>query len=1743
MPARIAALFLRACARALVFAWMVGVAFVAASSQTLAEPVGTLRAHSARPGSVALDWQVPPGAGPDSATRYRVHYDTAPLMDALWTASPEAEPVPAEAPEGGLEVTRIDGLVPGQRYYFRVAAEDAAGQLASPSNQVSAYVPEATFFGGYRTTGQLYLDMQMLADAYPELVEIHELGESHAMRSGSVTSPDGREITGQPIWGLRIGNPEVLGDKPAFVIGAGMHAREITVPEATLRFAEALLEGHGVDADRTWLVDHTDIWLVPTLNPDGRWLVELGADVSPNGKPWLWRKTAKFAPGVACQYPPTPLAHAGVDLNRNFDWSWGNGTADQCNEFYGGTSPTSEAEAQALADLLESLFPDKRSADPGAPADRDTSGLFINLHSGTSAVLWPWGATSEAAPDADTFELVGGRMAALAGMPGGQTNSLLYPVHGGANDWLYGELGVVAFTYEMHSNFTPPYSQFDLDIFPRENSHPHLDAFIYGVKAARAPYRVAGAPEVGTPRVHRVGVDEVRVAAVVASDTGIVSGAELFIDTPPWADGVAIAMQAADGVFDSPYEIAEAVLDASLFALQGELVYVRGLRPDGDPGVPSAQFAPADSEPGDNHPPTVLELTPAVDDGQLIEVETGVASRFSVQALDPEGLSLSYTWLVDGAPIVGADGPAFDFVPGVANIGATQLEVVVSDGLYHVYRAFDLDVIDARTEQAVARWALDESAGDLVIESAGLGVNGTAHGAPLRVLGVNNGALQCDELDDRITLPGAASVLRETFTVSFWFRDPDNSGNRFEYLLSTGTVAEPNSLNIYLHEGRNQLRTVFRDSKDASGFDDVIDVTGLADGQWHHYALTVDATAATPVRVFVDGLQRGASAGVGGDPFSPPDALTLCARSDLQAERYYGGDLDELSVYNRALSAAEVVALREGRAPGIDNAAPTLGDPDPAPAVELLVGEAIAFHAVASDNDEDELHYAWYLDGVRRPSAMEDNLTLDSDDFGAGGDSGELTLVASDGIASVSTRWQVTVVEPPNEPPMLTGTSPASPVRIDPAIGATFIVNASDPEGTPLHYEWWLNGARLDGELAATLVLGGADTPASGTLEVRISDDKQTVAHEWRIQRDSPGNDPPEIVSTSPDTPAVFYQLADAIFGAVVNDPENDVLQYRWWVDGVEPAGAPDAPVLTLASLDGLVPADVGEVRVVVSDGEFEVSHEWRLSIDAASIGLAPVAHLRFDEPAGGVVADSAPGAGAPATAFGGPTRVDGVDGSALSCDELDDHVRLAIGEGLGGSAFATAFWFRDAAVEGDFFEYLFSLGNAGSASSLNVYFCEPGSNCGGSLRTYFRDSSDASRQYIDVPGLADGDWHHYALSVDSSSDTPLRLYIDGELVRERTDLGSDPFAPAPELFVCGRSDLNGQRFYGGDIDDLRLYAGALDDIDVAALASGGSGKPVNRAPRIVASDPAPRVIYDDETSIAFSIEAQDGDGDPLTYAWSVDGAPLPDASPAIVVDTAALDPDGSHVEVVVSDGESEATTRWTTRFDSGVYVPVSRFAFDEGAGAVAGDSGVPGASDGVLLGDVDWLPNADGAALACDGVDDQFRADPPGDLDDGVFTVSFEFTDDDVSGNAYEYLLSLGRVAQSNSLNVYFCEDRTGCAGQLRTVYKSATDGSGFDDAIDVPALADGQPHRYTLRVDRSASTPVQVYIDGLLVGESAAAGRGDFRPSGAVHACARQDGNSARFYHGALDDLRFYGEALPEDVIESGTYLDSPP
>ncbi len=192
-------------------------------------------------------------------------------------------------------------------------------------------------------------------------------------------------------------------------------------------------------------------------------------------------------------------------------------------------------------------------------------------------------------------------------------------------------------------------------------------------------------------------------------------------------------------------------------------------------------------------------------------------------------------------------------------------------------------------------------------DSSGNGYNGTLAGGPVPVLGKVGQALKFNGSADYITAGGSSlnSLPNNSLSVAAWFKHSTASpGGVDDYIIDKAAIGAA-SYGLYLDKTTTKVGFLTYDGT----FDVVLSNSGgYNDDAWHHAVGVWDGTNDT---IYVDGVLQSGSTAAGAATLDST-ALFIGAYSDNGspfAGSYWDGSIDDVRVYNRALSATEVLKL------------------------------------------------------------------------------------------------------------------------------------------------------------------------------------------------------------------------------------------------------------------------------------------------------------------------------------------------------------------------------------------------------------------------------------------------------------------------------------------------------------------------------------------------------------------------------------------------------------------------------------------------------------------------------------------------------------------------------------------------------------------------------------------------------------------------------------------------------------------
>lgn len=299
--------------------------------------------------------------------------------------------------------------------------------------------------GQYHTYEELTNELQSFAQRYPDICLLQSIGKSDLKRD---------------LWFMKISdNVAVEEIEPEFKYISSIHGNEPLGMELCLYFIQHLLQHYGQDSRITRLVNETEIWIMPLMNPDG----------------YIARQRWN---------------NNGIDLNRNFP-----DRIDDPNNSIVGRQPETQA-------VMNFCF------------DRSFV-LSANFHTGALVVNYPYDSNSNGysvyttCPDDDLFVTLA-KTYSVHNFPmwnswsfeNGITNGAdWYVIYGGMQDWNYVWQGCNEVTIELSDVMWPEESQ--LATYwedNRESMLSYIEAIHQGVRGVITD-SLTGQPLAATIRV------------------------------------------------------------------------------------------------------------------------------------------------------------------------------------------------------------------------------------------------------------------------------------------------------------------------------------------------------------------------------------------------------------------------------------------------------------------------------------------------------------------------------------------------------------------------------------------------------------------------------------------------------------------------------------------------------------------------------------------------------------------------------------------------------------------------------------------------------------------------------------------------------------------------------------------------------------------------------------------------------------------------------------------------------------------------------------------------------------------------------------------------------------------------------------------------------------------------------------------------------------------------------------------
>ena len=298
-------------------------------------------------------------------------------------------------------------------------------------------IKDGNDFGGFYTYSEMLEELDQMHQLYPNLISARlDIKDPNTDDDPHIHQTyEGRFLQ----WVKISDNPNQSESEPQILYTAIHHAREPASLQQLIFYMWYLLENYSQDDAIKEIVDNTQMYFVPCVNPDG-YIHNENTDPEGGG---MWRKNRYNNHGV-----DNNRNYSYIDDNGNEVWNTSGTSNNQNGSTYAGDGPFSEAENKAIRYFVEN----------------HNFIIALNNHTYSNLLLYPYGYDyNQPTEDNDIFEFISEELVSENGYDN-IISADLYPAAGDSDDFMYGMLEtetggtrnkIFAMTPEIGSSFWP----------------------------------------------------------------------------------------------------------------------------------------------------------------------------------------------------------------------------------------------------------------------------------------------------------------------------------------------------------------------------------------------------------------------------------------------------------------------------------------------------------------------------------------------------------------------------------------------------------------------------------------------------------------------------------------------------------------------------------------------------------------------------------------------------------------------------------------------------------------------------------------------------------------------------------------------------------------------------------------------------------------------------------------------------------------------------------------------------------------------------------------------------------------------------------------------------------------------------------------------------------------------------------------------------------------------------------------
>jgi hypothetical protein len=677
---------------------------------------------------------------------------------------------------------------------------------------------------------------------------------------------------------------------------------------------------------------------------------------------------------------------------------------------------------------------------------------------------------------------------------------------------------------------------------------------------------------------------------------------------------------------------------------------------------------------------------------------------------------------------------------------------------------------------SLVHYKLDDMYGDTAQDSGTLGYDGNLAGASScpgaaacpswTTDGKFAGALDFDGTDDYMYfegIDGSPLDIIGDVSVSLWLNvDTVGDAENIIYSGEWGNEAEEGNETYFLRWDTTSGNDIeYGHEYGASSLDEynVFD-TNLSADTWYHVVAVRDVSENT-VKLYIDGVQTGGTFTYANDPTGGANGEKAIGSNDDGSLDYFDGTIDEVKIYNFALTAGQIKA-------------------------EYNQGSAQVFGATSTDSSNNP---TWSSLDAYCPPGQGSSCTAPILEWLFDESSGSS---ANDTSGNSNTGTITSAIWTPH------GYDSSWALNFDGS--SAYVEDSTTPiSAYPFTLSAW---AKTTATSDTITILGLHDINDTDRYQlIWINCNASCIAE--AISREN---------VSSPVIAAGTTNLGDGNWHHVVGTFANSS-DRKIYVDGVQEGTNRNTEAFDAAIDNATAGVRRGSTLSKYFDGEIDQVRIYNYARTPAQIVWefnqgAPFGWWKLDDGVTGdsqTVYDSGSGGNNGSTVDGGGTALDctvtGKRNTACSFDNVNDAI-TTVDQDFATGDFTVTGWFKSS--------------NGSDAGSIISKFAATVDNGrviinNGNIEAWVDDDVAGNDVVIDSSqNWADGNWHHYAFVVSSSD---LELYLDG--ISRGTDTHDGSLDTNNATWTIGADNDGAAGFFDGQIDEVKLFTYAMTDEQV----------------------------------------------------------------------------------------------------------------------------------------------------------------------------------------------------------------------------------------------------------------------------------------------------------------------------------------